>query len=180
MPDSGTQERSNSQARAWRLLAGLQAGIVAAFIMAAYLVFENLRLGQSSWHTPNLLASTLLGPQVAGARFGVATLVGYSFHVLLSGAQGLLFGVLVPPRLGTLWSANVGIAYSLAWYVIVFRGALGAWNPLLLNRGPRAGMIFGYFIFGAALGFYARYYRTLARPLPAASFIEPALPPQSG
>jgi len=173
------QARANSQALTWRLLAGLQAGIVAACIMAVCLVFENLRRGQPAWHWPNLLASTLLSPAALDLQFGTATLVGYAFLLLLCGTQGMLFGLLVPPRLATRWTANAGIVYSLAWYVVVYRGVLGAWNPLLANRGPRGAMILGYFLFGATLGFYGRYYRALSRPLAEPPLAAPVLPEQS-
>lgn len=152
----------DSPPRLWRVLAGLQAGVVAGLIMSAYLLFENLRTGRPAWHAAHLFAGALLGPRDFRPQFHAATVVGYALLLMGAGLHGLLFGLLVPPRVGMLWSANLGIPFAMFSYIAVFRGLLGHWNPLLLARGWRASMILAHFVFGAALAFYPRFYGHLA------------------
>ena len=134
--------------------------------MAAYLMFENFVLLRSSpWRAPHLFASTLLGNAALHANFSEATIIGYSLLLLFSGLIGILFGWIVPPGVGGVWSANLGIAFALAWYLLLFRPLLGSWNPVLLTGFSRAGLLLAYFLFGSAFGLYPGCYRRLARPV---------------
>jgi hypothetical protein len=144
-----------------RLLAGLQAGVVGGLVLAAYLWLENLLFARSAWQAPELFAAALLGPAATRLHFGFHTVVGYSLLLLCSGAMGFLFAVLVRPVVAAIWAANIGIAYSLAWYFLLLRRVL---------VGPMGGLpagisMLGYFLFGAALSLYVGYYRQIARPL---------------
>ncbi len=153
---------------AWRLLAGLQAAIAAAAIMAAYLFVENLLIERSPWQTPHLYAALLLGfPALRSSSFGFHTLVGYALLFAISGAQGLLFGLVIPPRVGPVWSANAGIFLALAWYLAGFRAVVAEWRPGLLHDMAHPALLLGYFIFGVVLGIYPRLHRRIARPLAA-------------
>jgi hypothetical protein len=145
----------------WRLLAGLEAGIVAGMVLAASLWVQNLLFARSAWQLPHLFASVLLGRAAIYPRFGANTLIGYALLFLLSGGQGLLFAVLVPPRLPAIWRANLGIAFSLACYVLFLGKLLG------MGRGvvPAGALLLGYFLFGASLALHGRYYRQMSRPL---------------
>lgn len=151
-----------------RLLAGLQAGVVGGFVLAAYLWVENLLFAHSAWQAPGLFATALLGPAATRLHFGFHTVVGYSLLLLCSGAMGFLFAVLVPPAVAAIWAANIGIAYSLTWYFLLLRRVLV--GPL---GGLPAGItMLGCFLFGAALSLYVRYYRQIARPVTQAEVAE--------
>ena len=135
--------------------------MVGGVLLAAYLWLENLLFGRSAWQSPGLFAAALFGPAAARLHFGFHTVLGYSLLLLCSGAMGFLFAVLVPPAVAAIWAANIGIAYSLTWYFLLLRRVL---------VGPIGGLptgisMLGYFLFGAALSLYVRYYRQLAQPL---------------
>lgn len=147
------------------MLAGLEAGIFAACVMAAFFWVENVLLEQSAWHAPRLFAAALLDRVNVRAGFDGVTIAGYAFLLVLSGVQGLLFSAMVPPRAGFLWSANAGIIYSLLWHTFVLRPLVGRSHPYLLTGPLRSWVLLGYFIFGIALGFYPAFYRAIARPL---------------
>jgi len=164
----------------WRLLAGLEAGIAAAAIMAAYLLVENLLFERSAWHTPRLFAEVFLDATGFRSSPGMALLIGYSLLFLVSGIQGLLFALIVRPGVGSVWSANIGVVFALGWYLVVLRAIVVAWGPGVLFRFSHAALLLGYFIFGAVFASYPGLHYRISRPvitvpLPAPS-AKPAAP----
>lgn len=140
-----------------RLLAGLEAGVLAGLIMTAWLMLGNLRRGQTFWTTPNLVSTALLGRAGLQTTFGPATVEGLSLQVVAAGLHGLVFAALVPPTLRALWVVNAGILFSLSSYGFFFGWALRRLAPLLALHAPRPAWLGAFFLFGTALGFYPSF-----------------------
>ncbi len=155
-----------------RLLAGLQAGMLGGLLLSAYFWLESLLFARSVWQAPRLFAAALLGPGGAHPHFDFSTVIGYSVLLLCCGAMGLLFAVLVPPATAGIWALNAGIAYSLVWYLVVMRELLV--SPI--GGMPSGFTMLGYFLFGALLTLYGRYYRRIAQPLRLADSASPNAP----
>lgn len=169
-------ERSSFHPFVFRLLAGLEAGVAAAVVMAGYMLVENALFEASPWHAPRLFSLILLGSGATYTSPALLTVVGYSLLLAVSGAQGLLFGLMVPPGVGSIWSANFAVVLSLGWYLLVLRSMVAAWSPYLLFRFSQPWLLLGYFLFGAFFGLYPRLHYRISRPVPAAE-PAPAPPP---
>ena len=137
-----------------RLLAGLQAGVLAGLCMTGWLMMESLRRGQPVWSTPNLVSTVLLGRRGLDPTFGAATLAGLSLLVVVAGMHGIVFAALMPPASGPLWAANAGVLFSLSSYGFFFGWALGYLAPLFSQRASRPAWIGAHFLFGMILGLY--------------------------
>lgn len=160
-------EKNHLHPITWRLLAGLEAGIAAAIVMAVYVFAANLLFERYAWDTPRLFAAVFF--DATGFRWspGMALLIGYSLLFLVSGIQGLLFGLIVRPRVGRVWSANLGVLFSLGWYLVVLRVIVAALDPGALFRFSQATLLVGYFIFGAVFASYPGLHYHISRPVAA-------------
>ena len=156
-------DSSQSKTGIWlaRLLAGLEAGVLAGMIMTAWLMLGNLRRGQTFWTTPNLVSTAILGRAGLRTSFGAASLEGLSLQVVMAGLHGVVFAVLVPPTLRAVWAVNAGILFSLASYGFFFGWALKQLAPLVAMLAPRPTWLGAFFLFGVALGFYPHFVRDL-------------------
>ncbi len=134
-------------------IAGMIGG---AAIAGAGMVYQ-AATGNGFWSLPNSIAGIVMGPE-AGARrpFGVATLVGVGFHMLLSALYGIVAAWLAPV-IG-LGLVVTGVLVGLAVWIINHYG-IGAFlagaryhrgvNPLWLAFLLHAG-------FGAITGYVAQ------------------------
>jgi len=144
-----------------RVLAGLQAGVLAGFAMSAWLMLENLRRGQPVWMVFNQIPTALLGYAGLKTTFGGPTLVGLSLQVVMAGLHGAVFAVVVPPTVRALSASAAGVLLSLGSYSFFFGWALQRMAPLFLSRASRLAWLGACFLFGAAWGFYAVFAREL-------------------
>ena len=147
-----------------RVLAGLQAGVLAGFVMAAWLMLENLRRGQPVWMAFNQISTVLLGYAGLKTTFGGPTLVGLSLQLVMAGLHGAVFAVVVPPTVRALSASSAGVLLSLGSYSLFFGWALQRMAPLFLSRASRPAWLGACFLFGAAWGFYGVFVRELLRP----------------
>ena len=144
-----------------RLLAGLQAGVLAGVLMTAWLMLDSLRRGQPVWTTPNLVSTAILGREGLRTTLGGATLAGLSLLVMVAGLHGMVLAALVPPTVRVLWAAQAGIFLSLVSYGFFFGWALKHVAPLVALRASRPAWLAACLLFGAACGFYAQFVRDL-------------------
>ncbi len=161
---------------AWavRLLAGLEAGVLAGMMMSGWLMIESLRTGHTISSAPNLISTALLGRQGLTSSFGMATLTGLSLHLMMAGLHGVIFASLLAPTARPLWAANAGVLYALASYTVFFGWLLSRMAPILYQRASRPEWMGGFFLFGVILGLYPDLARSLRTPATAAP--EPPLP----
>jgi len=140
----------------WRLLAGLEAGVVAGGVMLLYLTLDAVLRGSSLWSVLNLFSSNFYGSAALGAAFRKTTVAGLAWHVWLSGLLGVAISLALGPFLSRpLRCALVGALVALAWYYCVVRFLWPHWNPLAL-RQPFPALLFAHLLFGVTMGAYPR------------------------
>ncbi|MGH7417431.1 MAG: hypothetical protein ACREKB_06615 [Candidatus Rokuibacteriota bacterium] len=145
----------------WRLLAGLESGVVAGGVMLLYLTLDAGLRGSSVWSVVNLFSSNFYGPAALGSAFRKTSVAGLAWHVWLSGVLGLIISAALGPFLARpARCALVGALLAMGWYYGVVRILWPQWNPLAA-RHPFPGMLFAHLIFGVAMGTYPRFLAQL-------------------
>lgn len=140
----------------WRVLVGVQAGVVAGGIMFGYLLLDAKLRGSTVWSTINLFSSNFYGPRALGPGFRRTTIAGLAWHIGTSGLLGLGISVLLAPLAARPTRCSlVGALLALGWYYGAVRALWPLWNPLAF-RQPFPGLLFAHLIFGVAMGMYPR------------------------
>jgi hypothetical protein len=138
-------------------LAGLQAGMVAAFWMLVWLGISSMWIRRSFWSPANIMASVLHGGAAIQAGFGSATLSGIALYLVLYSLLGAAFALLVRQRLTGLGTLLVSVLFSLVWYWIWFRGLAPRSMPLVWLLHTEKSTQFGHVIYGALLARFGDY-----------------------
>ncbi len=137
---------------ALRVLAGVEAGVIAGLAMLGWVFLGSTLLDQSVWTVPNLLGSIVNGDGVLRRGFGWAALSGLALHFFTSGVVGILFGLIVAGVRSRRRAVLLGIITGLIWFyfsnALVWR-KLGALAWIYLS--PRS-LLVAHIIFGAVLG----------------------------
>lgn len=139
------------------LLAGLQAGMIAALAMLAWLGLSAVWQRRSFWTSENLLATTFYGGTAVRNSFSTSTLSGLALYLLIYSVLGCLFAIAAGGRLTAPKLLLAGIAAALIWYYVSFHFFWKALSPLVpLLHAVRATII-GHIIFGAAIARFPKY-----------------------
>jgi hypothetical protein len=85
--EDGEGARQNREAHC--LLAGLEAGIVAALILLGWLALASAWYRRSIWTTANIMATTFYGEAALTPRFSSHTLAGLALYLVLYGILAL-------------------------------------------------------------------------------------------
>ncbi len=140
----------------WRVLAGVQAGVVAGGVMFLYLALDARLRGSTVWSVINLFSSNFYGVPALGFGFRRTSIAGLAWHIGSSGLLGLCFSVLLAPLTARpLRCSLLGALLCLGWYYGAIRWLWPLWNPLA-HRQPFPGLLFAHLIFGVALGIFPR------------------------
>ena len=160
------------------MLAGLQAGMVGALWMLAWLGVGSAWLHRGFWNSENLFATVFYGGDAVRSDFGSKTLAGLALYLLLYSLLGGIFALALRgrPRSGRLMLA--GILFSLGWFYLSFHVIWKSAMPLVYLLYPDRPMVVGHLIFGACIGrFPAHYPGRPGKPEAASSeALEPAPP----
>jgi hypothetical protein len=145
----------------WRVLAGVETGVVAGAVMLAYLMLDAALRGAGMWTVVNLFASNSYGAAALGSAFRRTTLAGLAWHIGASGVLGLAISLALGPLAARpLRCALAGASLALIWYYCVVRLLWPLWNPLGRYH-PFPGLLFGYLVFGVAMGSYPKFLAEL-------------------
>ena len=155
-------------------LAGLQAGMVGALTLIAWLMIAALFTGRSVWLTPNLFATTFFGAGVYRNHFVRGSWTGVAAILAVYGLLGLLWGSIwrekrIPGL--TLLGALTGIAV----YFFLFDLLLQRVNPLIAVYAPVRQLQIGHVLWGILLArspAYARRIGEMISPAPPRQFQE--------
>jgi hypothetical protein len=150
-----------------RMMAGLQAGVIAGLMTAAWLILENWRTGLSPWVAINLISTAVLGRSGWVIGFGGATLVGLSLHLFIAGLHGTVFAVMFSPRTRPFMAANAGLLFSFTSFAVQFIWILPRFAPMLARNAPRLQFAGAHFLMGMVLGLYPEFARGFLRKAPA-------------
>ncbi|HTT60959.1 MAG TPA: hypothetical protein VMG35_03930 [Bryobacteraceae bacterium] len=153
----GEDPRENLQRDA--LLAGLEAGILAALILLGWLALASAWYRRSIWSAANIMATTFYGEAALSRSFSSRTVAGIALYLVIYGTIGALFGLTLASREAGLRTTMIGVLVGLGWYYLSFAILWQNINPLIplyTHRGP---MIAGHVLYGGLLGRFPRYLR---------------------
>ena|SRR5436309_1155878 len=139
------------------LLAGLQAGMVAAFWMLVWLGVSAMWMQRSFWSAPNIMATALHGDAAIHPGFASSTPSGIALYLVLYSLLGAAFALLVGQRLTGLGTLLASIVFSMGWYWLWFRVLALHGMPLVWLLHPEKSTQFGHVVFGALLARFGDY-----------------------
>ena len=163
-------------------LAGLQAGMIAALWMLAWMGVSAVWQRTSFWTAENLLASTFYGGAAIHTGFSHHTVSGLALYLVVYSLLGCLVAVAMRNRLRWLPLVLVSSALAIGWYYLSFHLIWKAISPLVTLLHAEQSTALGHVIFGVLVARFPRYLRRSnaaapAEPLAAAAVSHPeALP----
>lgn len=157
-------------------LAGLEAGMLGAMYLLAWLGVSAVWKGRGFWTAANLMASVFYGAGAIRAGFSGSTLSGVALHLLLYSLLGALFAMTLQTRMPRLRLTLVSILFAIFWYYLSFGVLWRTAAPLLARLHYAQATVWGHVLYGALLSRYPIY---LAGP-PARNLAEPAAPEAAG
>jgi len=140
------------------MLAGLQAGMVGALWMLAWLGISAAWQNRGFWIAENLFATAFYGGDAVRSNFGVKMLPGLALYLVLYSLLGGIFALALRgrPRSGRLMLA--GILFSLGWFYISFHVLWKSAMPLVYLLYPDRSTVVGHLIFGACIGRFPAHF----------------------
>ena len=139
------------------LFAGLQAGMLAAMWMLAWLGVCAVWQRSSFWTAENLLASTFFGTSAIRSGFSLSTFSGIALYLFIYSALGCLFALGLRNRLARPQLLLLLVLLSVAWYYLSFHGFWKIFNPLMALLHAERPMILGHFLYGVVIARYPKY-----------------------
>ncbi|HEV3330359.1 MAG TPA: hypothetical protein VG096_05220 [Bryobacteraceae bacterium] len=138
-------------------LAGLEAGMIAALWMLAWMGSNSAWQRRSFWTAENLLASTFFGGASVRDGFSAETLSGLALYLLVYSILGCVFAAIFRLKLPPVRLLLASILAALGWYYVSFHGIWKALSPLIPLLHAERPTILGHVIYGAVLARYPRY-----------------------
>jgi hypothetical protein len=162
------------------ILAGLQAGMVGALWMLAWLGISSVWLHRGFWSPENLFATVFYGGDAIRSDFGAKTLPGTALYLLLYSLLGGIFAFALRgrPRSGRLML--FGIIFSLAWFYISFHWIWKSAMPLVYLLYPDRATVAGHLIYGICIGRFPAHYPGATSKPPEPPPLELPPPEDSG
>lgn len=136
------------------VLGGLEAGIVGALWMLAWLGVGSLWLQRSFWAPENLMATAFDRNATLAPVFSWATCAGLALYLLIYGIVGAIFAAIVRDRLPRGRIMLTAIAFGLAWYYFSFGWMFKFVLPLVALLHVERATVAGHLVFGLLLGRY--------------------------
>src|ERR1035441_4069535 len=127
----GDGENPHRKREADGLLAGLEAGIIAALVLLGWLALASAWYRRSIWTAANIMATTFYGDAALGRDFTSRTVAGVALYLVLHGIGGLLFGLPLASRDASLRITLIGVLVGLGWYYLSFAILWQNINPLI-------------------------------------------------
>jgi hypothetical protein len=157
-------------------LAGIQAGVVGALTLLAYLAMDSVWHRRSIWTVPNLLASTFYGESAYRQGFGVRTSAGVALLLVIYGLLGALFGLVIRDH-GTLLRVTLlGLIYGTGWFFLSFDWMWTHVNPMVPLYSPNRAMLLGHLLYGSVMGGRFPAYRKEMSGVHQPEVLPPAIP----
>jgi len=138
-------------------LAGLEAGMIAALWMLAWMGSNSVWQRRSFWTAENLLASTFFGGSSVRDGFSAQTLSGLALYLLVYSILGCLLASIFRLKLPPVRLLLASIVVALAWYYVSFHMIWRSLSPLIPLLHAQRPTILGHMIYGAVLARYPRY-----------------------
>ena len=155
----GPATQSRRQRDFSAVLAGLQAGTAAVFVMLGWLGFSSALERRSFWAPENLMASAISGHSSIRSGFAFSTVSGLSLYLALYGLLGSLFALLVGGNLRHLRLLSFGAFFGLCWYYLSFRLIWKNVSPLVTLLHDEHPTMLANVIYGMMLARFPSYLR---------------------
>ncbi len=156
------------------LLAGLQAGMVAAFWMLIWLGISAMWMHRSFFNPMNIMATVFFKGDGIHRGFASTTPSGIALYLLNYSVLGAVFALAAKRRLTGLGTVLVSVLLSLGWYWVWFRLLALEYMPLVWLLHAERATQFGHVIYGALLARFGDYLPRVKEPVIPASAREPA------
>jgi hypothetical protein len=154
-------------------LAGLQAGMLGALFMLAWLGIDSSWGRRGFWNDENLFSSFFFGDDAIRSGFGVKTLPGLALFLIVYSALGCIFALALRNRFRPLRRLLAALIFALGWFYLSFHVLWKSAMPLVYLLYADRPMIIGHLIYGACLARFARYLPD-EKPGPSAGPENPA------
>jgi hypothetical protein len=152
-------------------LAGLQAGMLGALWMLAWLGVSSAWQNRGFWNPENIFAAFFYGSDAVRDDFGSKTLAGLALYLLIYSLLGCVFALALRGRLSAGRLRLAGIAFALAWFYLSFHLIWKSVMPLAYLLSSDRPMVVAHLIFGLCIGRFPAHY---PGPPPAAAILQPA------
>ena len=156
-------------------LAGLQAGMAAAWWLLLWLGINAVWRQSSFWTAENLWASTFHGAGAIHRGFSVSTLSGLALYLLVYSVLGGIFAAIVRSNVARLRLLLIGIVWAVGWYYLLFHVIWQAVSPLVTLLHAAQPTLLGHVIYGAALAQFPRFLPAISAPPSAEPVPVPAV-----
>jgi hypothetical protein len=147
-------------------LAGLQAGMVAAFWMLVWLGISAMWMHRSFWSPANIMATSILGDRAIHPGLASTTPSGIALYLIIYSLLGAAFALAVRQRLTGLGTLLVSVLFSVGWYWLWFRVLALHAMPLVWLLHTERSTQFGHVIFGALLARFGDYLPRVKEEIP--------------
>jgi len=143
------------------LLAGIESGVLGAAVMIGWFALDSVLERQYWWAMMNLWGAGVYHNRTFTMGFGIATVVGASFHFFLHGVGGALWS-LAAGRMNNFW-LHLGGSFAAAagWYLVLMHGFWPVVAPVVSRITPVPATFLAYLLFGAAISRNAHRARQL-------------------
>jgi hypothetical protein len=154
--DDTTESRAHGGLSA--LLAGLQAGMVGALWMLAWLGVSAEWQNQGFWNSENLFATAFYGSDAVRSNFGTKTIPGLALYLLIYCLLGGVFALIFRSRARSGRLIAIGILFALGWFYLSFHLIWKSELPLLYLLYSDRPMVLGHLIYGICIGRFQAHY----------------------
>jgi hypothetical protein len=143
------------------VLAGLQAGVLGALLLFAFLMICSLWQGRSIWVVPNLFATTFFGSAVYRNQLLRSSWTGIALIIAIYGVLGIVWGCLWRDRRKP-WLRVYGAIAGLVVYFVFYDFLWRRLNPLVALYAPDRQLQVGHVLWGMFLARSPVYARRIA------------------
>lgn len=133
-------------------LAGLQAGMVGALWMLAWLGISAAWQNQGFWNSENLFATMFYGSDAVRSDFSWKSIAGLALYLLLYSVLGGIFALALRGRARSGRLVLIGIIFALGWFYISFHLLWKSVMPLAYLLSPDRPTMIGHLIYGVCIG----------------------------
>ncbi|MGA7238746.1 MAG: hypothetical protein WBY44_23900 [Bryobacteraceae bacterium] len=138
-------------------LSGLQAGMVGALCMLAWLGIDSSWDRRGFWNNENLFATFFYGDDAIRAGFSIRTLPGLALYLIVYTALGCIFAAALRNHFRPLRTLLAALIFSLAWFYFSFHLLWKSAMPLVYLLYADRPMIVGHLIYGVCLARFRVY-----------------------
>ncbi len=156
------------------IFAGLQAGMLGAIAMLAWLGLGAEWHNRSFWTAENLIATAFWGPGAVRRGFGFQSISGMALYLIIYSLLGAALAFGLRDRIRPARTLLVGIVFALAWYYLSYRLIYARVLPIVALLHVERQTLVGHLIYGTFLGRYPAFLPKTPEPAPAAPNEPPA------